>query len=383
MIHWDEIQLDYEPREKILPRLPVVPNEPEMSVTESAFLCGIIKQFNPKKIVEVGIAGGGTTAIILQCLNDLDDKDREMYSIDYSERFYRDENYVSGFLGKIALDLIASKHISHKFLYGKVACAWENDIGNDIDCLILDTTHSLPGELLDFITLLPQLKNGSVVILHDTAYNLLSNGWMGWVGYATPTLLAAADGEKYINHDEDRLVGYPNIAAFVVDDSTRENIDNLFLSLFITWKYIPKSDQLNDYRKSISRNYGNDKLDLFDQALMLQRVSNVTRDKKYRFPFGDVSRNERLVIYGAGKVGCEYVTQVNLSHYCEIVKWVDKRWDEMPLYKVDPIESIFSVEFDHLIIAIEDEIVAEEIKTYLTETGGVDSEKIIWRDPLK
>ena len=116
---------------------------------------------------------------------------------------------------------------------------------------------------------------------------------------------------------------------------------------------------------------------------MLQRVSNVTRDKKYRFPFGDVSRNERLVIYGAGKVGCEYVTQVNLSHYCEIVKWVDKRWDEMPLYKVDPIESIFSVEFDHLIIAIEDEIVAEEIKTYLTETGGVDSEKIIWRDPLK
>lgn len=31
----------------------------EMTVDESAFLCGLIKENKPKKILEVGIAGGG------------------------------------------------------------------------------------------------------------------------------------------------------------------------------------------------------------------------------------------------------------------------------------------------------------------------------------
>ncbi len=53
-----------EPREKILSKLPRVKNEPEMSVFESTFLCGLLKQYRPEKIVEVGVAGGATTAII-------------------------------------------------------------------------------------------------------------------------------------------------------------------------------------------------------------------------------------------------------------------------------------------------------------------------------
>ena len=65
MIKINAIPLDLEPRNKILPKLPAVPREPEMSEFESAFLCGAIKQFRPKKILEVGVAAGATTAIIL------------------------------------------------------------------------------------------------------------------------------------------------------------------------------------------------------------------------------------------------------------------------------------------------------------------------------
>lgn len=36
-----------------------------MSEFDSAFLCGIIKKQKPKKILELGIASGGTTAIIM------------------------------------------------------------------------------------------------------------------------------------------------------------------------------------------------------------------------------------------------------------------------------------------------------------------------------
>lgn len=108
MIKINAIPLDYEPRRKILPKLPdyVSPQgyrEPEMSEFESAFLCGAIKQFRPKKILEVGIAGGGTTAIILQALEDLGEP-YEMHSIDNSATFYRDRTKPSGFMAAFAKD---------------------------------------------------------------------------------------------------------------------------------------------------------------------------------------------------------------------------------------------------------------------------------------
>ncbi len=71
MNHINEIVLDFEPRKNVLSKIPVVPNEPEMSEFESAFLCGLLKKFKPKKVLEIGVAGGATTAIMLQCLEDI------------------------------------------------------------------------------------------------------------------------------------------------------------------------------------------------------------------------------------------------------------------------------------------------------------------------
>lgn len=107
MIKLNAVPLDYEPRQKILPKLPqyVSPQgyrEPEMSEFESAFLCGMLKTCRPKKILEVGVAGGGTTAIILQALEDIGEP-YEMHSIDAAATFYRDKTKPSGFLAMVAL----------------------------------------------------------------------------------------------------------------------------------------------------------------------------------------------------------------------------------------------------------------------------------------
>ena len=106
MIHINEIPLDFEPRRKILPKLPdyVSPQgerEPEMSEFQSAFLCGAIKQFRPKKILEVGVAGGGTTSIILQTLEDIGEP-YKMYSADIAVKFHRDQRQNTGFLATFA-----------------------------------------------------------------------------------------------------------------------------------------------------------------------------------------------------------------------------------------------------------------------------------------
>ena len=54
----NEVKLDYETREKILPHMTRYPGEPEMSYLDSAFMCGLLKESRPRKILEVGVAGG-------------------------------------------------------------------------------------------------------------------------------------------------------------------------------------------------------------------------------------------------------------------------------------------------------------------------------------
>ena len=85
-----EQDLYLEPRIETLKIIPNIPNEPEMSEFDSSFLCGLIRKYMPKKIVEVGVAAGGTTAIILQCLALLKHNENcEVYSVDLNEKFYR------------------------------------------------------------------------------------------------------------------------------------------------------------------------------------------------------------------------------------------------------------------------------------------------------
>ena len=43
----------------------------------------------------------------------------------------------------------------------------------DIDFIIIDTVHFMPGEFLTFLTALPQLKDGCIVVLHDIHLNMV------------------------------------------------------------------------------------------------------------------------------------------------------------------------------------------------------------------
>ncbi len=96
-----EIELDYEPRKKIMGAIKFPEGSPEMMEQQSAFLAGLIEMKKPKKLLEVGVAEGGTTAIILQCLAD-HVPDCRMYSIDYCVDFYKDKSKKTGWVGELA-----------------------------------------------------------------------------------------------------------------------------------------------------------------------------------------------------------------------------------------------------------------------------------------
>ena len=90
------LELFYEPR-KVLNRLSSKGWGAEMSERQSGFLCGLIKEFKPKRILEIGVAAGGTTAIMLNCISMLG-LETSIVSIDVSVDYYRDTNKKTGYL---------------------------------------------------------------------------------------------------------------------------------------------------------------------------------------------------------------------------------------------------------------------------------------------
>ena len=296
MIKLNKISLDYEPRKKILPKLENNPQgyrNPEMSEFDSAFLCGLLESYRPKKILEVGVASGATTSIILQVLEDIG-KSYEMHSVDASANWYRDRTKPTGFMTTFAKEnnlfsrsalcgkyeyplennlfppLPVNLSGSHEFHLGKYLPQVIDEIGGDIDFVILDTVHSLPGEVLDFPVMLPYLKDGAIVALHDVSYNHV---YLKWHGYATTTVLCSVTAEeKFINFEtetEHKPYRYPNIAAFSISEQTRKYIENLFLSLVITWSYIPDDKQLEIYREFYKGHYPAELVDIFNEAIKM------------------------------------------------------------------------------------------------------------------
>lgn len=110
-----DFELFFEPRNNCLADYNWPEGEPEMSAFESAFLCGLIKHYEPHKIVEVGVAGGGTTAIILKCIEMLGLSDTIMYSVDIADKFYRGKGEQSGYLADEIINN-ADVPFKHQFL---------------------------------------------------------------------------------------------------------------------------------------------------------------------------------------------------------------------------------------------------------------------------
>ena len=267
---WSNIDLYFEPRNYCLSKYNWPIGEPEMTSFESAFLCGLIRDKKPKKIVEIGVAGGGTTVIVLKCLELLGIADEtKMFSVDISENFYRGHGEKSGYL---ANELLNEKtDFQHEFLLGRFLPEVLEHIGGHIDFVILDTRHSTPGELLDFLAIYPFLISDAYIVLHDIAFN-----HYGYVplGFATQLLLSCVNGKKILSKDNNRTSEYPNIGAFITTPETKESLFDVLNALMVTWRYVPDMKEFSIYQNHFRLMYGDDFADLFESIYKLQSLSN-------------------------------------------------------------------------------------------------------------
>lgn len=108
------------------------------------------------------------------------------------------------------------------------------------------------------------------------------------------------------------------------------------------------------------------------RKLMYGEIDNV----RYLFPFDKVLKGERIVVYGAGVVGKSYMEQINRITYCKVVLWVDIEHENYSQLGVLPVETIKTVFYDKIVIAVENSGTREAIAKNLVQEG-IDWECIV------
>ena len=219
----------------------------EMTYLERKFLNGIIRLTKPKKILEVGVAAGGSSSIILNAVKDIDNS--ILYSIDYNKKFYRDKNKDSGFIVKEKFPHLLK---NHKLYTGGVSAKFMDEIGGDIDLCLLDTMHSNPGEFLDFLMILPYMKKNATIIIHDI--------------FTAPTnliLFASIRGEKILFKDKNQIFKNYGIGAVILDDNIMDFVFDYFFLLKLNWNYMISDEDIEYIIKLFQKHYDKDTVEFF------------------------------------------------------------------------------------------------------------------------
>ncbi|WP_051192547.1 thiamine pyrophosphate-binding protein [Butyrivibrio sp. VCB2001] len=101
------------------------------------------------------------------------------------------------------------------------------------------------------------------------------------------------------------------------------------------------------------------------------------------FPYEQIEKHSKIILYGAGVVGKSYYAQLQHNNFASVVKWVDSEYSKYQEQELDVscVDFDYSgIAFDYTVIAVENPHIAREIKTFLIEHGCPES-KIIWDKP--
>jgi predicted O-methyltransferase YrrM len=251
-----------------------------MKSKEPYFINGIIRRHKPKKCLEIGVAFGGSSIIILNAIKDI--KDSFLVSLDLNsvilgkQTGYNAKKYFPELTNNNKWKLFTGKQ-PHKFL---------DKLNIKFDFLFLDTAHLVPGEIINLIEALPFLEENAIIVLHDIMYHLQSKKY----GYrpieikfhpAPIYLFTSLAGYKIIMK-EDENKGVENIGAVFLHSNKEKYYLNYFLLLLSQWEYMPPKNQIEELRAFIIKYYKNETLlFLFDKGVEENKIY-INKFKKFK-----------------------------------------------------------------------------------------------------
>ena len=250
-----------------------------LTLNDAYFINGIIRKFRPKTCLEVGVARGGSSIIILNAIKDF--RNSQLISLDLNTQLFIDSTKETGYAVKKFFPELTNKwklftgDLPHKFL---------EKLNMKFDFLFLDTAHYTPGEIINIIEILPFLNEGAIIVLHDIIWHLDGTENFKEVKF-TPTqiyLMSSLYGQKIYFTNSTR--GFENIGAVKLYPNQEEHYNDYFLLLMSFWEEMPTESQINDLRNFIKKYYVKKiYLSIFDSA--------VEKNRKYIYNFKNKLRN--------------------------------------------------------------------------------------------
>ncbi len=143
-------------------------------------------------------------------------------------------------------------------------------------------------------------------------------------------------------------------------------------------------------RNTIIKNYPKINKDVLDNWVVGQCIGNLKRMScnsdfsipLYNFKEIETLLGKKVIIYGAGAVGKDYIVQLCKYDNISIVAWVDKKYKNFDFEwkKVEPVSEILHKDYDIIIVAVKRQDMAEQITNELLEMK-INKDKILWKEP--
>ena len=255
----------------------LVKNYSEIIPQDNLFLISLINKYKPKKILEVGVSKGGSSFVIINAMQ----KDAKLYSLDYNTQHYMLKNRETGYF----LDKYPILKQKMELYTGGLSLKFLDKISSSIDNLqkfdfcLLDTAHAMPGEVLDFLQVLPYLKDDAIVVLHDI--NLHLNRFEDSsreYAYSSNVLFSALKGQKIMPYYKpfSGLFGefFSNIGAVQLNKESFKNYFDIFNLLTLKWRYSIPDNEILECVDFIRAHYGEYYAEYFRYIAQLQKIQN-------------------------------------------------------------------------------------------------------------
>jgi len=137
-----------------------------VSRNDAKFLCDLIQESRPGKCFEIGVASGMSTTFLLKALAKLG-PESELVSVDISQQYYADRTKEVGYVADAAIPEPGCKYGLHFHHWSADAEKFAAD--GKFDFVFIDAHHSHPWATLDTMLVLPFVKPGTWITVHDIA----------------------------------------------------------------------------------------------------------------------------------------------------------------------------------------------------------------------
>lgn len=169
--YWD---LKIEETKEFFSKRPSWMENYDNDFPSAAFIKGLISDYKPSNILEVGTAAGWAAYYMLdEAMKH--NKRAKLTSVDFSDKLYYNPEKSVGCIFNEVPEAVTYKS-NWELKNNTLMIDYAKDCRERFDFVFIDANHLHPWAALDFLACLPLLKKGAVVVFHDVFLNEICAG---------------------------------------------------------------------------------------------------------------------------------------------------------------------------------------------------------------